>query len=199
GLVRRQPIAGDRRAFCRAAHEERQARVRRDGLGARAMGDPAPGRIERRRAPLALRVARSRESRRAVRRGGEGMSYTSHVDTFARDNLPPRELWPEFIFELPELVYPDRVNCATELLDRAVDRGWGPRTALVATDGTRWTYAELLARANRIAHVLVDDLGLVPGHRVLLRSPNHPMLAASWFAVIKTGGIAVGTMPLLRA
>ena len=91
------------------------------------------------------------------------------------------------------------MNCATELLGRAVDRGWGPRTAIVAADGTRWTYAELLARANRIAHVLVDDLGLIPGNRVLLRGTNHPMLAACWFAVIKAGGIAVGTMPLLRA
>jgi 2-aminobenzoate-CoA ligase len=127
------------------------------------------------------------------------MSYTSHVDTFARENLPPRELWPEFIFELPELAYPDRLNCATELLDRAVDRGWERRTAIVAADGVRWTYAELLERANRIAQVLVDDLGLVPGNRVLLRGANSPMLAACWFAVIKAGGIAVGTMPLLRA
>ena len=127
------------------------------------------------------------------------MSYTSHVDTFARDNLPPRELWPEFIFELPELVYPDRMNSATELLDRAVDRGWGSRTAIVAADGARWTYAELRSRANRIAHVLVDDLGLLPGNRVLLRGPNNPVLAACWFAVVKAGGIAVGSMPLLRA
>jgi 2-aminobenzoate-CoA ligase len=127
------------------------------------------------------------------------MSYTSHVDTFARDNLPPRELWPEFILELPELVYPDRMNSATELLDRALDRGWGSRTAIVAADGARWTYAELRSRANRIAHVLVDDLGLLPGNRVLLRGPNNPMLAACWFAVVKAGGIAVGSMPLLRA
>jgi 2-aminobenzoate-CoA ligase len=127
------------------------------------------------------------------------MSYTSHVDTFARENLPPRELWPEFIFVLPELAYPERMNCATELLDRAVDRGWGPRTAIIAADGVRWTYAELLARANRIAQVLVDDLELVPGNRVLLRGPNNPMLAACWFAVMKAGGIAVATMPLLRA
>jgi 2-aminobenzoate-CoA ligase len=127
------------------------------------------------------------------------MSYTSHVDTFARENLPPRELWPEFIFVLPELAYSERMNCATELLDRAVDRGWGPRTAIIAADGVRWTYAELLARANRIAQVLVDDLELVPGNRVLLRGPNNPMLAACWFAVMKTGGIAVATMPLLRA
>ena len=127
------------------------------------------------------------------------MSHTSHVDTFARDNLPPRELWPEFIFELPELVYPDRMNSATELLDRAVDRGWGSRTAIVAADGALWTYAELRSRANRIAHLLVDDLGLLPGNRVLLRGPNNPMLAACWFAVVKAGGIAVGSMPLLRA
>jgi 2-aminobenzoate-CoA ligase len=127
------------------------------------------------------------------------MSYTSHVDPFARQNLPPRELWPEFIFELPELAYPDRMNCATELLDRAVDRGWGRRVAIVAADDLRWTYAELLARANRIAQVLVDDLELVPGNRVLLHGPNNPMLAACWFAVMKAGGIAVATMPLLRA
>ena len=127
------------------------------------------------------------------------MSYTSHVDPFARQNLPPRELWPEFIFELPELAYPDRMNCATELLDRAVDRGWGRRVAIVAANGLRWTYAELLARANRIAQVLVDDLELVPGNRVLLHGPNNPMLAACWFAVMKAGGIAVATMPLLRA
>jgi 2-aminobenzoate-CoA ligase len=127
------------------------------------------------------------------------MSYTSHVDTFARENLPPRELWPEFIFALPDLAYPERMNCATELLDCAVDRGWGPRTAIIAADGVRWTYAELLARANRIAQVLVDDLELVPGNRVLLRAPNNPMLAACWFAVMKSGGIAVATMPLLRS
>ena len=127
------------------------------------------------------------------------MTYASHVDTFARDNLPPRELWPEFIFELPELVYPERLNCATELLDRAVSRGWGERTAILSGEGVRWSYAELLERANRIARVLVDDLGLVPGNRVLLRGPNQPMFAACWFAVIKAGCIAVATMPLLRA
>ena len=127
------------------------------------------------------------------------MTYTAHVDTFARDNLPPRESWPEFVFELPDLVYPERLNCATALLDRAIDRGWGGRTAIVAPGGLRWTYAELLARANRIARVLVEDLGLVPGNRVLLRAPNTAMHAACWFAVMKAGGIAVGTMPLLRA
>ena len=127
------------------------------------------------------------------------MAYTAHVDTFARDNLPPREQWPEFLFELPELRYPDRMNCATELLDRAMTRGWGSRTAIVAPGGLRWTYADLLTHANRIARVLIEDLGLVPGNRVLLRAPNSPMHAACWFAVMKAGGIAVGTMPLLRA
>ena len=100
------------------------------------------------------------------------MAYTAHLDTFARDNLPPREQWPEFIFELPELQYPQRLNCATALLDAAVERGWGDRTAVMAPDGLRWTYADLLAHANRIAHVLVEDCGLVPGNRVLLRAPT---------------------------
>ncbi|HSC99380.1 MAG TPA: benzoate-CoA ligase family protein, partial [Casimicrobiaceae bacterium] len=101
--------------------------------------------------------------------------------------------------DLPELRYPDRMNCATELLDRAVERGWGARPAILSTTGVRWSYAELLVEANRIAHVLVEDMGLVPGNRVLLRGANSPAMAACWFAVIKAGGIAVATMALLRA
>ena len=120
------------------------------------------------------------------------------VDTFARDNLPPREQWPEFRFELPELQYPARMNCAAVLLDDMVRAGHGGRIAIRAPDG-ECTYTQLLAQANRIAHVLVRDMGLRPGNRVLLRGPNNPMMAACWFAVFKAGGICVGTMPLLRA
>jgi len=123
---------------------------------------------------------------------------TVHVDSFARDNLPPRELWPEFIFDLPQLQFPAQLNCAAVLLDQQVGAGHGDRVCIRAP-GLTWTYAELLAQANRIAHVLVDDMGLVPGNRVLLRAANNPLLAACWFAVIKAGGIAVATMPLLRA
>ncbi len=123
---------------------------------------------------------------------------TAHVDTFARDNLPPAAEQPEFLFDLPELRFPEQLNCATELLDRHVAEGRGGRVAIRAP-GASWTYAELQDHANRIAHVLVHDMGLVPGNRVLLRSPNNPMLAACWFGVVKAGGIAVGTMPLLRA
>jgi 2-aminobenzoate-CoA ligase len=121
---------------------------------------------------------------------------TAHVDQFARQMLPPRELWPEI--SMGDLRYPDRLNCAAELLDAAIDRDEGHRVALRFPGGT-WTYRELLEHANRIAHVLVKDLGLVPGNRVLLRGPNNPMMAASWFAVLKAGGIVVCTMPLLRA
>jgi 2-aminobenzoate-CoA ligase len=124
---------------------------------------------------------------------------SAHVDTFANDNLPPKDAWPELIFDLPELQYPARLNCATAFLDDALARGWGERTAIVAPGGVAWTYADLTERANRYARVLVEDLGLVPGNRVLLRGPNSPAMAACWFAVIKAGGIAVATMPLLRA
>jgi len=127
------------------------------------------------------------------------MATTAHVDTFARDRLPPREAQPEFLFELPELQLPERLNCATELLDRHVREGRGDRPCVVAPGGPRWTYAELQREADRIAHVLVQELGLVPGNRVLLRAANKPMLVACWFAVMKAGGIAVGTMPMLRA
>ena len=127
------------------------------------------------------------------------MTPSAHVDTFARDRLPPAAEQPEFLFELPELQFPARLNCAAELLDRRIAQGWGGRRCLIAADGEVWTYAQLQAQANRIANVLVQEMGLVPGNRVLLRSANSPMLAACWFAVIKAGGIALGTMPLLRA
>ena len=127
------------------------------------------------------------------------MTHTAHLDTFALDHLPPRDEWPEMIFELPELVYPPRLNAAAELLDGALARGWAGRLAVASPDGLRWTYGDLTAHANRIAHLLVDELGLVTGNRVLLRGPNTPWMAACWFGVIKAGGIAVGTMPLLRA
>jgi 2-aminobenzoate-CoA ligase len=124
---------------------------------------------------------------------------TAHVDTFARDNLPPRELQPEYLFDLPELAFPAQLNCATELLDRRVSGGGGNAPCIRTPDGVCWTYADLLANANRIANVLVHEMGVVPGNRVLLRAPNNPMMAACWFAVMKAGAIAVATMPLLRA
>lgn len=126
------------------------------------------------------------------------MSHSAHVDSFAADNLPPPEQQPEFLFDLPELKFPERLNCAWPLLDQHVAEGRGDRLCIQAPD-VRWTYADLQERANRIANVLVNDLGLVPGNRVLLRAPNNPMLAACWFAVMKAGGVAVATMPLLRA
>lgn len=126
-------------------------------------------------------------------------AYTAHTDTFARDHLPPRELWPELLFDLPELQFPERLNCAVELLDKAVtEKGWGDRTVVRSARGD-WTYRELLAVADRIARVLVEDLGLVPGNRVLLHGRNNPMTFASWLAILKAGGIVVATMPLLRA
>ncbi len=119
------------------------------------------------------------------------------MDTFARDKLPPKEQWPRLHFDLPELRYPDRLNCATVLLDDAVAEGHGDSPALL-TDAGAISYAELLARANRIANVLVAA-GVVPGNRVLLRGYNGPELFAAWLAVMKVGAIAVTTMPMLRA
>ena len=124
--------------------------------------------------------------------------YTAHVDTFARDNLPARELWPELIFDTPTLQYPARLNCVVELLDKAVAAGHGERVAIRAPRRVL-TYDALLELVNRIARVLTEDLKLVPGNRVLLRAPNNPMMAACWLAVVKAGLIAVATMPLLRA
>lgn len=126
------------------------------------------------------------------------MAKTAHVDTFAQDHLPPRELWPDMIFTRPEFQYPERLNCVHSFLDRWVTEGRGDETCIF-TDERTYTYRELQALVNRIANVLVGKLGLVTGNRVLLRSANNPMMVATYLAVIKAGGIAVATMPLLRA
>jgi 2-aminobenzoate-CoA ligase len=126
------------------------------------------------------------------------MNRSAHADPFARDRLPPPAEQPEFRFTLPELRYPERLNCVSELLDRWIERGHGDRPCFIGP-GITWSYARTAAQVNRIAHVLVHELGLVPGNRVLLRSPNTPLFAAAYLAVMKAGGIAVATMPLLRA
>ena len=107
------------------------------------------------------------------------LSPSAHTDTFCRDNLPPASQWPELRFDLAGLSYPDR--------------------PCLRTPTETWTYGDLLRHTNQAARVLTEDFGLVPGNRVLLRGPNNPWLIASWFAVIKAGGIAVTTMALLRA
>jgi len=126
------------------------------------------------------------------------MIRSAHVDGFARDNLPPETQWPDFVFSLPELQYPERFNCVTELVDRWVAAGRGGEPCLLSI-AENLSYAELAERVNRIANVLTRDLRLVPGDRVLLRAPNNPMMVAAYLAVIKAGGVVVATMPLLRA
>ena len=126
------------------------------------------------------------------------LSTSAHVDSFTRDNLPPRHEWPHLLFTLPELRYPERLNCAEALLDATVER-LGPDRRCLRSDTDVWSYGDVLQRVNQLSHVLVEDLGLVPGNRVLLRGPNTPWLAACWLAVMKAGAVAVTTMPLLRA
>ena len=123
---------------------------------------------------------------------------SAHVDPFCREHLPPRHLWPRMRFDLPELRYGERLNCAHVLLDETVAR-FGPDRPCLRGAGIDWTYGELLCRADQIAHVLTADLGLVPGNRVLLRGPNEPWLVACWLGVLKAGCVAVATMPMLRA
>jgi len=122
---------------------------------------------------------------------------SAHRDAFARDHLPPQDLWPRMDFSRPEVSYPTILNCATELVDRHVRDGRGEKPAIRFPGGV-WSYAQLLEQANRMANALVGECGLVPGNRVLLRGPNNPLMAAAWFAVLKAGGICVTTMPLLR-
>lgn len=126
-------------------------------------------------------------------------SSSAHVDTFCRDNLPAQEEWPELLFDLPGLQYPERLNCAVELLDKIADRLGADRPCLLAPGVDPWTYGDLRRVSNQIAAVLTEDHGIVPGNRVLLRGPNNPWLVACWFGVMKAGAVAVTTMPMLRA
>ena len=121
---------------------------------------------------------------------------SAHTDSFARDNLPPPSEWPDFL--LGGFDYPERINAAVELTDAMVARGHGDRTALIG-NGRRRTYKELSDWTNRLAHALVDDLGVRPGNRVLIRSANNPAMVAAWLAATKAGAVVVNTMPLLRA
>jgi 2-aminobenzoate-CoA ligase len=124
------------------------------------------------------------------------MEPTAYVDTFARDNLPPAELQPEFLLE--GFSYPKRLNAAVELTDRMVDRGFGDRPALIG-NGRQRTYKELTDWTNRLARALIEDFGLQPGNRVLIRSANNPAMVACWLAATKAGAVVVNTMPMLRA
>jgi 2-aminobenzoate-CoA ligase len=123
---------------------------------------------------------------------------SAHVDTFARDNLPPSDQWPEMLLDRAEFQYPEYLNAAVELTDRLVERGFGDRTALIG-NGRRRTYKELADWSNRLAHALVDNYGVKPGNRVLIRSGNNPALVAAWLAATKAGAVVVNTMPMLRA
>jgi 2-aminobenzoate-CoA ligase len=123
---------------------------------------------------------------------------SAHVDTFARDNLPPFDQWPQLLLDRPEFQYPEYLNAAVELTDRNVERGFGDRIALIG-NGRRRTYKELADWSNRLAHALVENYGVKPGNRVLIRSGNNPALVAAWLAATKAGAVVVNTMPMLRA
>jgi len=121
---------------------------------------------------------------------------TAHIDTFTRDNLPPRHEWPDFLLDGFE--YPEYVNAGVELTDRLVEKGFGDRTALIG-NGRRRTYKELSDWTNRLAHALVENYGVKPGNRILIRSANNPAMVACWLAATKAGAVVVNTMPMLRA
>src|ERR1022692_2222064 len=126
------------------------------------------------------------------------LSPSAHTDTFCRDHLPAAGDWPELQFSLPALAYPDRLNCAAELLEATIAVHGAERPCLLSADES-WSYGDLLRVSSQIARVLAEDLGVVPGNRVLLRGPNNAWLVACWFGVLRAGGVAVATMPLLRA
>ncbi|MDB2420611.1 AMP-binding protein [Paracoccaceae bacterium] len=121
---------------------------------------------------------------------------SAHIDTFARDNLPPVAALPDFL--LDGFHYPDRLNVGVELTDAMVAKGFGDHTALIG-NGRRRTYKELSDWTNRLAHALVEDFNLQPGNRVLIRSANNPAMVACWLAATKAGAVVVNTMPMLRA
>lgn len=126
------------------------------------------------------------------------MAETAHLDRFVLDHLPPESQQPELIFSLPELAYPERLNAGVELLRRAIAAAGPDAPALIDFDH-EWSWSRIDAVSDRMARILVDDMGLVPGNRVLLHGPNCAWTVMAWFAVLKAGGVVVATMPMLRA
>src|SRR3984957_15301221 len=129
---------------------------------------------------------------------GSSLGPSGHVDDFARRNLPPFQQWPELLLDRPEFSYPEYLNVAVELTDRIVEKGLGDQVALIG-NGRQRTYKELADWSNRLAHALVENYGVKPGNRVLIRSGNNPALVAAWLAATKAGAVVVNTMPMLRA
>jgi 2-aminobenzoate-CoA ligase len=123
---------------------------------------------------------------------------SGYTDTFAADNLPPRDQWPVFLIGHPAFAYPSRLNYVSAFLDRRVEEGQGDRPCLI-DDAQSLSYAKVQREVNRVCNVLVNRLGLKTGNRVLLRSANTIPMAIAYLAVLKAGGIVVATMPLLRA
>ena len=137
--------------------------------------------------------------RHAPKRSGRAsLGPSGHVDTFARDNLPPDDLWPNLMLDQPAFDYPDHINVGVELTDRMVAEGFGDNVALIG-NGRRRTYKELTDWSNRVAHALVENYGVKPGNRILIRSGNNPAFVAAWLAATKAGAVVVNTMPMLRA
>ena len=133
-----------------------------------------------------------------TRRQPARLGPSAHVDTFTRDNLPASADWPDLLLERPQFQYPDYLNAAVELTERLLERGFGDNVALIG-NGRQRTYKELADWSNRLAHALVEDFGVKPGNRVLIRSGNNPAMVAAWLAATKAGAVAVNTMPMLRA
>jgi 2-aminobenzoate-CoA ligase len=138
------------------------------------------------------------EMKMSGRTPSQALGPSGHVDDFARQNLPSSDQWPDLLLDRPEFQYPEYLNAAVELTDRIVERGWGDRIALIG-NGRQRTYKELADWSNRLAHALVENYGVKPGNRVLIRSGNNPALVAAWLAATKAGAVVVNTMPMLRA
>src|SRR5260370_28928528 len=148
------------------------------------------------KAPTCRRLLSPDRRFTSPRREADMLGPSAHKDTFARSRLPPPEQWPDFL--LDDFDYPDRINAAVELTDRMVEKGFADHTALIG-NGRRRTYKELADWTNRIAHALIEEYGVTPGARVLIRSANNPAMVACWLAATKAGAVVVNTMPMLRA
>src|SRR5499433_2164246 len=140
----------------------------------------------------------STPAREPAPKGAAALGPSAHVDSFTRDHLPPAEQWPDLLLDRPQFQYPEHLNAAVELTDRMVEKGFADHTALIGNGRCR-TYKELTDWSNRLAHALVEDFGVKPGNRVLIRSGNNPAMVAAWLAATKAGAVVVNTMPMLRS
>src|SRR5262245_46950591 len=94
----------------------------------------------------------------------------------------PRELWPDRIYDLPELAYPKTLNACDEFIDTKRAQGLGSTPAVYFADSVV-TYNQLALDVMKLAGAL-RQRGVNQGDCVALRLLNRTYFVAVCLALL---------------